>query len=201
MKPKRRRSRRRRHIRASGGQDGRSERPARRYGVTPSRIGRLEGTHDRLKPVLHAHPRTTRRRSQRPQSVISTFAIHTAGGACTSHVSVVFSQSPAGMTLTRIRTGRSRDLRRSVNRQTSETFAPFPRSTSARRSKPTICSALRRFFIREPFPAPQRARGFSHKTWGTIWGGGQFWLPCLSDPTSSITAPINCTYLIGECWI
>jgi hypothetical protein len=29
----------RRHIRASEAQDGRSERPARRYGVTPSRIG------------------------------------------------------------------------------------------------------------------------------------------------------------------
>ena len=28
-------------------------------------------------------PRTTRRRSQRPQSVISTFAIHTAGGGIT----------------------------------------------------------------------------------------------------------------------
>jgi len=58
-------------------------------------------------------------------------------------------------------------------RQTSGTFAPFPRSTSACRSKPTICSALRRFFIREPFQAPTGARGFSHKTWVRIWGGGQ----------------------------
>jgi hypothetical protein len=49
---------------------------------------------------------------------------------------------------------------------------PFPRPTSACRSKPTICSALRRFFIREPFPAPVEARGFSHKTWLRIWGGG-----------------------------
>jgi len=39
-------------------------------------------------------------------------------------------------------------------------------------SRPTICSVLRRFFIREPFPAPKGARGFSHKTWIKIWGGG-----------------------------
>jgi hypothetical protein len=32
-------------------------------------------------------------------------------------------------------------------RQTSRTFVPLPRSTLACRSKPTICSALRRFFI------------------------------------------------------
>jgi hypothetical protein len=37
--------------------------------------------------------------------------------------------------------------------QTTGTFMPFPRSTSACRSKPTICSALRRFIIREPFSA------------------------------------------------
>jgi hypothetical protein len=48
---------------------------------------------------------------------------------------------------------------------------PFPRSTSACRSKPTICSALRRFFIIEPFSAPVGAREFSRKTWVRIWGG------------------------------
>jgi hypothetical protein len=37
----------RRHIRASGAQDGRSERPARRYGVTRSRLGRVERKHHR----------------------------------------------------------------------------------------------------------------------------------------------------------
>jgi hypothetical protein len=37
-----------------------------------------------------------------------------------------------------------------------------------------ICSVLRRFFIREPFPAPPGARGFSQKTWLKIWGGGQY---------------------------
>ena len=58
-------------------------------------------------------------------------------------------------------------------RQTSGTVEPFPRSTSACRSRPTICSVLRRFFIREPFQAPTGARGFSHKTWIKIWGGGQ----------------------------
>jgi hypothetical protein len=31
-----------------------------------------------------------------------------------------------------------------------------------------------RFFIREPFPAPVGAGGFSHKTWVKIWGGGQW---------------------------
>jgi hypothetical protein len=45
-KPKRRRSRRRRHIRVSEAQDGRSERPARRYGVTPSRRGYKDGKRD-----------------------------------------------------------------------------------------------------------------------------------------------------------
>jgi len=73
----------RRHIRVSRSLEGEGERPAKRYGVTPSRIGRFEGTHDRLKPVLHAHPRTTRRSSHRPQSVIKTFPIHTAGGGIT----------------------------------------------------------------------------------------------------------------------
>jgi len=53
------------------------------------------------------------------------------------------------------------------------TVEPFPRSTSACLSRPTICSVLRRFFIREPFPVPQGAQGFSHKTWLKIWGGGQ----------------------------
>ena len=37
----------------------------------------------------------------------------------------------------------------------------------------TICSALRRFFIREPVQAPGGARGFSHMTWIRIWGWGQ----------------------------
>jgi len=32
-------------------------------------------------------------------------------------------------------------------RQTSGAVAPFPRSPSACRSRPTICSVLRRFFI------------------------------------------------------
>ena len=36
---------------------------------------------------------------------------------------------------------------------------------------PTTCSALRRFFIRETFQAPQGARGFSRKNWIRIWGG------------------------------
>ena len=39
--PKRRRSRRRRQIRVSRSLEGEGERPARRYGVTPSRIGRV----------------------------------------------------------------------------------------------------------------------------------------------------------------
>jgi hypothetical protein len=58
-------------------------------------------------------------------------------------------------------------------RQTSRTFMPFPRSTSACRSRPTICSALCRFFIGEPFQNPRGGGGFSHKNWLRIWGGGQ----------------------------
>ena len=51
-------------------QEGRNERPARRYGVAPSRVGELG--HDRLKPVLQqqagclAHGMAAARRSRRP---------------------------------------------------------------------------------------------------------------------------------------
>jgi hypothetical protein len=60
---------------------------------------------------------------------------------------------------------------RCSRRQTSGTFGRFSRPYPACRRKPTICSALRRVFIREPFQAPGGARGFSHKTWIRIWGG------------------------------
>ena len=40
----------RRHIRVSRSLEGEGERPARRYGVTPSRCA--TSRHDRLKPVL-----------------------------------------------------------------------------------------------------------------------------------------------------
>jgi len=56
--------------------------------------------------------------------------------------------------------------------QTSGTVAPCPRSMSACRSKPTICSELRRFFIREPFQAPVEARRCSRKTWVKMRGRG-----------------------------
>ena len=71
-------------------------------------------------------------------------------------------------------------------RQTSGTVEPFPRSTSACRSRPTICSARRRFFIREPFQAPPGARGFSHKTWLKMWGGGQPY-PVWSDRSKPLS--------------
>jgi hypothetical protein len=43
----------------------------------------------------------------------------------------------------------------------------------ARRSGPMICSALRRFFMRQPFQNRVEARGLSHKTSVRIWGGCQ----------------------------
>ena len=83
-------------------------------------------------------------------------------------------------------------------RQTSGTFMPFPRSTSACRSEPTICSALRRFFIREPFPAPAGARGFSHETWAGFWhdvrgpgDGGYAAHPPLISWTMAVEMPVT----------
>jgi len=57
------------------------------------------------------------------------------------------------------------------------------------RSKPTICSVLRRFFIREHFPSPLGAQGFSHKTWVRMWGGSQCilrWLRQRGCPSNRI---------------
>ena len=68
--------------------------------------------------------------------------------------------------------------RRSASRATTASVArPFWRvaftfTVGELPSQPTICPALRRFFIREPFPAPAGSRGFSHKDWLRIWGGG-----------------------------
>ena len=50
--------------------------------------------------------------------------------------------------------------------------AAFPEVNVGLPKRPTICDAPRRFFIRELFSAPAGVRGFSHKTWFRIWGGG-----------------------------
>jgi len=53
----------RRQIRVSRSLEGGGERPARRYGVTPSRLGRVNGDADRLKPVLLAEDISGRARA------------------------------------------------------------------------------------------------------------------------------------------
>jgi len=69
----------RRQIRERRSLEGGGERPATGYGEPGAGAGaKRAGQAGRLSYV-----RTTRRRSQRPQSVISTFPIHTAGGGST----------------------------------------------------------------------------------------------------------------------
>jgi hypothetical protein len=81
----------RRHIRVSEAQDGRNERPARRYGVTPSRIGRVEGQESlaarpaqRSKIFLIAH--TVAARPAR--------AIDRVSGMCFGHTATQFWALP-----------------------------------------------------------------------------------------------------------
>ena len=63
----------RRQIRVSGGHEGRSERPARRYGATPNRCA--PQSNDRLKPVLPSHfASETRMISASFRTIIERFA-------------------------------------------------------------------------------------------------------------------------------
>jgi hypothetical protein len=71
----------------------------------------------------------------------------------------------------------------------SKTGVPIRGRDSACRSRPTICSALRRFFIREPFQARAGARGFSHKTLLKIWGGRQRAPPAPASLEASLALP------------
>jgi hypothetical protein len=76
-----------------------------------------------------------------------------------------------------------------TRQQTSGTLGPCPRPTSACRSKPTICSALRRFFIREPFQAPVGAQGFSRRIWVSFFGGAVLRLGTVAIFAANLVLP------------